>query len=223
MYRSLMYKEWLKIRWGSLFMTLLLIAVNIYIYIILSYNLRFIEAADYWYGIIFMGEEFYNLLTYLPLAAGITIALSQYLPEITDRRIKLSLHLPLKENNILYTFTAFGVAVLSGIFAVAIGSLTIILCVFFPQQIVSQVLLTILPWFLAGFVGYAAVSFIVLEPTWSKRIVYILLSTAVLNLFYENFWYGIYARFLPVLLAIIILLAPAVLFSGLRLKKGIAK
>jgi len=102
MFKSLIFKEWLKIRWASAAVFLVFLLMLGYIYINTAYYMRFIEPTGMWYNVVIRGMIFYGgLYIYLPLFAGILIGITQFVPEIIANRLKLTLHLPMKENTIL--------------------------------------------------------------------------------------------------------------------------
>ena len=110
MIRALFFKEWLKIRWAVLAMLGLFLLAVVIIALNLSYDLRVRNANGYWYNVIIRQMIFYNLLAYIPSLAGIVIGITQFYPELSARRLKLTLHLPLPENKILFTMISFGVS-----------------------------------------------------------------------------------------------------------------
>ena len=55
---------------------------------------------------------------------------------------------------------------------------------FFATELTSRILLTAIPWFTAGITGYLLTAWICLEPTWKRRILNILISAAILRIFF---------------------------------------
>ena len=88
------YKEWLKNRWfyvlAAVFSLLLCLYVTLNLYRLC--NLR--GAAHFWEAALTKDAIFIQLLHYMPLLLGIAAALVQFIPEMLQKRIKLTLHLP---------------------------------------------------------------------------------------------------------------------------------
>ncbi len=122
--KALSYKEWMKTRklvggWILLLAAvsvyayidltytirggwiLLLAAVSVYAYIDLTYTIRMNEAVNVWFGILFQGTSVSALLMYMLPLAGISLAIVQFVPEMTQKRFKLTLHLPASETRLV--------------------------------------------------------------------------------------------------------------------------
>ncbi len=223
MVKSIFYKEWLKIRWAFLAMGILFAGVLIYIYASVGHTFRFNEAPGYWYNIIYRGVKYYSFLQYLPLLAGLVIATVQFVPEIQRKRIKLTFHLPVDEYNVLLAMTGIGYVSLLVIFIVSALCFLAAGYVFFPSNIVHSALGTILPWYLLGLSAYSLASYIILEPMWKRRILYILFAVGFGKLFLNAWFYNIYDRVLLIMIVVTLLLSVSVIYSGHRFKKGVYK
>ena len=94
LFRALSYKEWMKTR-RLIGVMLLLMAVAVgYTYIDLTHEIRLNEAVNVWYGCLFQGTSVAPWMMYLLPLAGIALGVVQYVPEMTQKRLKLTLHLP---------------------------------------------------------------------------------------------------------------------------------
>jgi hypothetical protein len=113
-----------------------------------------------------MGYQYFGYLKYIPLVGGLLIAIAQYFPETINKRIKLSFHLPLKENKILLMMHAFGFGSLLVAYLAIFAVFVVFSASFFPSQIVNDAIISVFPWFLAGFTASFLVALIVLEPVW---------------------------------------------------------
>ena len=99
LFRALSYKEWMKTR-RLIGVMLLLMAVAVgYTYIDLTHEIRLNEAVNVWYGCLFQGTSVAPWMMYLLPLAGIALGVVQYVPEMTQKRLKLTLHLPAGETN----------------------------------------------------------------------------------------------------------------------------
>ncbi|MCK3683394.1 hypothetical protein [Maribellus sp. YY47] len=220
MWKSVIYKEWLKVRWFAIVYALLGILVVGYLFLKVQHDTTFNQTNNYWYLILFKKLNFYRSLQFIPLAGGLLVAIAQYFPETVNKRIKLTFHLPVNENKILLTMMSFGTAILLAAYLVFTLLFTGIAAFYFPTDIIAPALVSLAPWFLAGFAGYYLLALIVLEPVWKYRFLYVLTAATIIPLYFEN---GPAAAYQPVnlsLAVLTILLSIALLFSGYRFRKG---
>jgi len=220
MFKSTIYKEWIKIRlvvWVALGLGLLAL-INIFLKV--RHDILFVDATNYWYSFLFRGYTFFGVLKFLPFVAGLAIAIAQYFPETVNKRIKLTFHLPVSENGVLISMHAFGTAVLVALLALVLGLFTAGSAIFFPGNITDASLLTMLPWFLGGVATYFLVALILLEPMWIYRGLYTVVAAGFITVFYSGASIGAFSPVLLPLAVITLLLSNVVLFSGYRFRKG---
>ena len=220
MWKSICYKEWLKIRWFLIVFTLIGIAVTGYIFLTLKHSFAFTGPRNIWSAVLFQGQQYYKIFKYVPLAGGVIVAFAQYLPEITGKRLKLTFHLPVDENKGLLIMQAFGTFCLIISFLILSGLLGGISLSYFPLQIVTGSTTTVLPWFLAGFSAYFTVSLIILEPSWIYRFCYSLIGISFLAIYFIQAGTATYGPANKGLSVLSILLSVAILFPGYRFRKG---
>lgn len=220
MFKSIIFKEWIKTRWFLLILTLLgLVAVG-NIFLKVQHNITFNEAHKYWYLILFQNQLYYKSLKFVPLAIGLLIAAAQYIPEITDKRIKLTFHLPVEENKVLLMMLAYGLAALLISYALIFVLFTALSHNFLPVEIVNPALSSIFPWFLAGLAAYFLGALVILEAIWKYRIAYVLASAACLMFFFESSIAGGYAMINGKLLVLSLAISLSLTFSAYRFRKG---
>jgi hypothetical protein len=218
--RSIIYKEWIKIRWAlSGILVLGIIALGM-MFLRVRHDIIFVDAANYWYSFLFRGTPYYNLLKYIPLVGGLGLAIAQYFPETVSRRIKLTFHLPVSENEILLKMHLFGAACLFVIFLLLIVTFLIISGMFFPSDIYFPSLISILPWFLGGLAAYFMSALVLLEPIWLYRGIFTVLGGGFISLFYYNSVIGGYKPVIVTLLVLTLGASVTILFSGYRFRKG---
>ena len=178
MIKSMIFKEWLKTRWIILSIIVLTLLVLIKIFLTVAYDIRFYEANNYWYNLIFRNIIFFSWLLYIPALSGLILAIAQYYPEISEKRLKLTLHLPVKEEKILMIMIIYGLISLFIIFVLTILTAGLLCAYFFPAELSKSAMITSYPWFLAGFVTYFSAAGIFIEPRWTQRIAMIIISIA---------------------------------------------
>ena len=110
MWKSIIYKEWLKIRWFAILYAALGVLVVGNIFLKVQHDFEFGQAENYWYSILFQGNRFfeYSLFKFVPFVGALVLAIAQYFPETVNKRIKLTFHLPVNENKALLVMMLFG-------------------------------------------------------------------------------------------------------------------
>lgn len=220
MIKSIVYKEWIKTRWFLLILTILgLLAVG-NIFLKVQHYITFNEAHNYWYLVLFQNQQYFKGLRFIPLVIGLAIALVQYIPEITNKRIKLTFHLPMNENKALLMMLAYGVAVLLLCYALLLVAFTMLSQHFFGAEIVSSALISVTPWFLAGMAAYFLASMVVMEAIWKYRVAYFLSASAFILFFFESGISGAYAPLNWKLAVLTLLISLSLTFSAYRFRKG---
>lgn len=220
MIQSIFYKEWIKLRWGALIAAIALIILSFYT-ISLPYRVvKLHDVSHLWEVMVMKDIVFVDTLKLIPLIMGAFFAVLQFVPEMQDSRLKLTLHLPMNRVSMLaYTLLA-GLLPLLLLFLVSIAIILLGFANLVPVELYSRVFATILPWYLSGVVSYFIVAWIVLEPTWKRRIYNSVLSLAVLSWFFEpekpNSGQGMVVLYLFLLLFSIFM----VYFSVERFRQG---
>ena len=218
--KHLIYKEWLKTRWFASIALLLNLGVLIYIFIALRSNFLSAGGTIYLSTLMTYKTQFFSLYRYIPLGIALLIGLSQFVPEITDKRIKLALHLPLHNLQIIYIMVVYGFVLLFLTMIPGILIFTGLISVYLPAEITIPVLQTMSPWLLGGFCAYFLIATIALEPAWKFRFLYILTSYKVLTLFFMYLSIGNAVSLLPVLCLITGLSGIAPVYTSYRFNKG---
>lgn len=220
MWKSIIYKEWLKTRWLLLASLSLGILVMVYIFLQVRHGMQFVGAVEFWNSILFKGYNFVKIVKFIPLIMGLALAVAQYFPETLNKRIKLTFHLPKDETSLLLGIHAYGVVCLIALFLIFFLVFIAGSIIYFPREIINSTLVTALPWFLGGLAAHFMSALILLEPVWRYRFFYALVGYSFVSLFYVNAGSGAYAPAIPCLLVFTVLSSVVVLFSGYRFRKG---
>ncbi len=222
MWKSVIYKEWLKIKWFVIiFAGIGVLAVG-NIFLKVQHDFTFNEATNYIYRILFMGYQYfgYSLFKFVPAIGALAVAIAQFFPETVNKRIKLTFHLPLNENKVLLMTMLFGTFCLLAAYLVIFLLFWGFSLLYFPVEITGAALLSVSPWFLAGFAIYYFVALIVLEPVWKYRFLYFIVAIAFVPVYLQSALAGAYAPAILILVALTVLLSISLLFSGYRFRKG---
>ncbi len=223
MIKSVLFKEWLKMKsafWGLLGLWLIVV---VYIYFDIAYQLKFFEASIIWYNITVLGMQFYYVLYYIPLLTGLILGITQYVPEITEKRLKLTLHLPVNESKMLLVMSGVGSIMLIAIYAFSLILLVLVSSHYYAKEITYSMLATIIPWYLAGLILYFSASMIILEPIWKRRLLYTPIVLGFVSLLTEDKFYNLYDKSIVKFAFIAIFFFFGVLITGYRFKRGATK
>ena len=221
MIKSMIFKEWLKTRWILLSIIVLTSLVLAKIFLTVAYEIRFYEANNYWYNLIFKNYIFFSWLLYIPALSGLILAIAQYYPEISEKRLKLTLHLPAKEESILMSMIVYGLGALLIIFILTILAGGLLSGYFFPAEICVSVLITAYPWFLAGLVTYLAAAGIFIEPRWTQRIAMIIITISFISCLFYVRTYDLYINSLTEFTILSLLFIVFSLYATNRFRRGV--
>lgn len=184
MEKSLIFKEWVKTR--MVFFISLALAVCIALYAVLMMK-RLVElkGMDHlWLIMLLKDNTFIDIIRYVPLIIGMAVAVAQMVPEMVQKRLKLTLHLPYPQKRLISLMLLTGMVELFVVFLVQALIIFVYDASIMPFEMSCRVMLTTLPWYFAGFAAYLFVSSICLEGTWRRRIILSLLAVSVLMIFF---------------------------------------
>lgn len=221
MYRGLIQKEWIKTRWALLALLLIGIGATAYDLITLHRVITLKGVAHLWEILLSKDVIFFSAIKYQPLLTGIVIAVTQFVPEMTQKRLKLTLHLPLKESHITATMLVYGVVCSLLLYLLQTLLIYGYTSYHLAPQLVAHLLISIAPWLLAGLASYGLSALIVLEPTWRLRVIYLLTAYGVCKLFFVITTPRAYQDMLLTLLALVGILSFSAFVSVRRFKDGI--
>jgi hypothetical protein len=220
MFKSLLYKEWIKLRLYWLLLFVVHLAFCGFLCLRLRHIYRVNEAMAVWSNWIFKGFLFYRIAEYVPLLLAVVLGCLQFFPETLSKRLRLVLHLPLGENRAAAIHLVAGLLMLSAVYLPGLALIAVSGSVYFPADFQANLLLTYTPWVLGGFAAYLLTAFIILEPTWRLRVLYLLYSAALLRLYFMEDFYNSYLRVLLGLAISTALLFLFPLLSTYRFGKG---
>lgn len=220
MWKSIIYKEWIKLKWILLVFVILGVLVLTNIILKVRHDIIFLEATNFWYSILFRGYAYFSVIKFIPLLIGAGVAVAQYFPETVNKRIKLTFHLPINENEILLKMHAFGFGCITAVYGIFYLFFVLISSIYLPVEIVNQAVVTSLPWILGGIASYFMVSLVLLEPIWLYRGLYTLAGFGFVSVYYTRAGLGSFSPVLWTLAVMALMVSIAILFSGYRFRKG---
>lgn len=156
------------------------------IYALMRVNrvVEFRGAAHLWEVLLQKDVVMIDILQYIPLFVGLLLGIVQFVPEMLQKRLKLTLHLPYSQNRMILLMLGMGGMMLGVLFLFNYLVLGSYLYLMLAPELVMRILLTALPWYIAGFTAYLFTAWICLEPGWRGRIVAALMAVGVLRIFF---------------------------------------
>lgn len=184
MTKAIFYKEWLKTR--RVFWVALVVAVCFAVYAVMSMNrVATLKGCDHiWLIMLLKDNTFIDVLQMVPLVIGIAVGVAQMAPEMAQKRLKLTLHLPYPQMRLVALMLLTGIAELIVIFAVQMLIIAIYDMQILASQLVSRVLLTSVPWYICGINAYMITTAICLEGTWRQRVLLGLLGVGMISFYF---------------------------------------
>lgn len=222
MYSAIILKEWLKTR--RVFFLGLILSLLLAVYAILTMNsaIKTFGVVSIWLNMLLKDVSMVDVITYLPLAIGIALGVAQMAPEMSHKRLKLTLHLPYPNMKLIALMLSTGIIEIFVISVIQMAVIAVYDLTILHPYLVGRVMLTMLPWYLAGFLGYMFTAAICLEGTWRMRILLALPSIAILmTLFMQSGVMAAYNRMLLIIILLIIWVAVLSFGSIIRFKEGL--
>jgi len=187
MIKSIFTKEWLKVKFYFYF----LFATSFIILAYFAFNLNFdfatIEPESMmWYRFIQIEQKPYFYLVYFYLIIGAIIAFSQFLPEIIQKRIKLTLHQPLAVSSIANFHLLFGMIILCILFIFLSLSLLIITSLYYPKEIIQIILEDTIAYSFASILLYILLSSLIIEQNKKVQILKAIITALFLFTFIKE-------------------------------------
>ena len=163
---------------------------------------------------------FIDILQYLPALLGVLLAVVQFVPEMAQKRLKLTLHLPFPQWKMILLMSGIGLGALALLFIVQTAVLWGYFHALLVPELVARILLTALPWYLAGLTLYLLTAWICLEPTWKRRLANLLIAVGVCRIFFLSDTPQAYDGMLPWLALLLVCSLFFPLLSVYRFKQG---
>ena len=220
MTKAIFHKEWIKTKGYFYIMLLASLCFTGYSLLRMNRVVSFKGADHIWALLLTRDTIFIETLKYLPLAIGATLAAAQFIPEMQQKRLKLTLHLPYPQQQMILFMLLAGVIQLLVIFLVQYIVLWIYLKQIIAAELVSRILLTASVWYIGGLALYLLTAWICLEPTWKIRIINLLLTAGIIRILFLQDTPEAYNGFLLSLIIFTLLCTVLSLRSVIRFKEG---
>ena len=222
MFKSMIYKEWLKTWTAIACLMLMLIGFTSYNFLALAKNASLQGYGFLWSYAVGKYSILVDNLIYLPAICGLALAAAQFIPETYRKCLKLTLHLPMSQLRTVSIMQGYGLVVLLVFFIIQAASLGIFLGHYLVADIVWRILFSLLTWYCAGLCAYIWAGAIILEPAWRMRIFETVLMLALLSTFYlSSQMMGYSCGILPLATVTTLAAFPLIHYSVRRFKDGV--
>lgn len=220
MTKAIIIKEWIKTR--SVFFIAFAFAMAIAVYSILTMQrLITLKGVDHlWMIMILKDQTFVEMNKYVPAIIGIAVGIAQMVPEMTQKRLKLTLHLPYPMTRLVFLMVATGLVEILMIYLLQAGVVLVYDSTILPGEMVSRVGLTMLPWYLCGLTCYLFTTAICLEGTRGRRVLLGILAVCVALIYFLQPAMEAYNGMIIVLLIAMVVLTILPIGSVIRFKEG---
>jgi len=221
MRRSILYKEFLKTKWALVGIVAVFAVYLAYLFLNISKSAEINGLASIWSYMIVKDSAIFENFKLFPLIAGILLSATQFIPEASHKRLKLTLHLPYPQGRMIALMYCYGILALCVIFALTALAIALFMSGLVAKELVIRIILTSLVWFICGIAGYLWTTAICLEPTWKMRILLLVLLAGVVGVCFLSPIAESYNKFLP-WLAIFVLMGQFLIFYSVsRFKEGL--
>lgn len=222
MFKSMIYKEWLKTWTAIACLMLMLIGFTSYDFLALAKNASLQGYGFLWSYAVGKYSILVDNLIYLPVICGLALAAAQFIPETYRKCLKLTLHLPMSQLRTVSIMQGYGLVVLLVFFIIQAASLGIFLGHYLVADIVWRILFSLLTWYCSGLCAYIWAGAIILEPAWRMRIFETVLMLALLSTFYlSSQMMGYSCGILPMATVTTLAAFPLIHYSVRRFKDGV--
>ncbi len=220
MIKAIFYKEWIKTKWVIILGSTFLLGSSLFLMFNFFRVVGIKGMAHMWEVMIHRDAVFIDKIEYLPVLIAMVLAIAQFVPEMHNKCLKLTLHLPFDASKMIGAMLGYGFVILSLVFGV---NALIINCGFysgFTSEMLSRMALTSVVWYIGAITAYFLTSWVVLEPTWKRRIANGGISALCLKVLYFPAGAEAYNDFIPYLLLFMVASSTFAFSSVSRFKEG---
>lgn len=172
MFRSIFQKEWLKLKFYTLISLVLVVSSLVYFGFNLNFAFSTVEPESMmWYKFIHLENKPYFYLSYLYLFTGMVIAFAQFLPEKIQKRVKITVHLPLNMNKIVWLHLLIGIFVITALSTFFSWVLLNIIAYYYPDEVVRIAFKDTIAYTFASIVLYIGTASVIIEQ--NKKLMFL--------------------------------------------------
>ena len=196
-------KEYVKTRTSMLILFALGISLAAVIYFDLNRLFMLDHPEIVWYHTLDLKQIPYGIFKYLPMLSATVFCFCQFLPEMRDERLRISLHLPCPLGLLLLAHIVYGLILLMALMIAESGAILIILGRKYPLAYLPEAFWTMLPWCLAGIYAYLCCAWVLLEPKKKTKVLGLILGVCICTPLFQHYTPGAFSTaYLPFILGI---------------------
>ncbi|WP_418185298.1 DUF4857 domain-containing protein [Aliarcobacter vitoriensis] len=182
MLKSIFLKEFMKLKYFLILSIIFYIILLSYYYFKLNFEFSTIEPESMmWYKFAQLENKPYSYFLYFYIIFGITFAFAQFLPEIIQKRVKLTIHLPLSLTKITFYHVTISIIIIllfSTLFSIL---LLVINNQYYPKELVEIMIKDSFTFALISIISYSLVSALIIEQ--NKKVFILKLLIFILFIF----------------------------------------
>ncbi len=167
--RAVAYKESIKTRHSILLLTLFNIAVLFWNFLSVRRLFMLDHSEVVWYRVMDLGQVPYTSLSMIPPLTALIFCAVQFLLEMRDARIRISLHTPCDSSIMVLAHAFYGILFLTTLFALDALLLFFTMHHYFPYEVAISAVYDAMPWFVSGLFVYLGGCFVLLEPQIKRK------------------------------------------------------
>ncbi|MDR2400237.1 MAG: hypothetical protein LBD73_01125 [Deferribacteraceae bacterium] len=219
MFFQIWRKEYLKLN-KALF-ALLLVHIGVAVYHYLRIRNAFIvnEPVLLWSDIIEKGGIFFSRFEKPLYLSSVILAVLQFYPETDKRRLRISCHLPMNEQVMLWGMLAFSILTVTIYWFLDLAAACLTGLRYFPYDVYSQQPLIMFYWYIKALVFYAVSAVLTLELSWGDKFRRGIMLAGFYNLINMSVYNSPLIYLIPLILTALIFI-PAVYYPALRFREG---
>lgn len=220
MIKAIFYKEWIKIRWYGILAFILSIGFAGYAMLRVA-RICSLKGVDHlWIVMLQRDAIFVDFLQFVPLFAGLGLAIVQFVPEMYHKSFKLTLQLPVRATRSVAAMLGFGVMLLIAVFLPTLVVMWGYLQSVLAFELWTHIVWSTLPWYLAGIAAYLLTAWVTIEPTWRHRLTDGVVALLLLRVYFLAPTPEAYNGFLPLLTVVTLCYGLLTILSLTRFRDG---
>lgn len=221
MIKSIFYKEWLKTRHFCITGLAIILGFTVHSLFRIERVIDFQGISHIWEILLEKDTVLIEQLAFFPACFGLILALVQFMPEMAQKRLKLTLHLPFPHTGMIMSMTGYGIAILLGIYFLQAAAISAYFSRIIVSELTLRIMSSVLLWDICGLTVYLLTAWICLEPSWKRRAANILISAGLCRIFFLSQMPQAYIGMTGWLCLILLFALWTPVFSVWRFRQGV--
>ncbi|MFV0480898.1 MAG: hypothetical protein ACK5LP_02830 [Campylobacteraceae bacterium] len=181
--KAIYFKEWIKLKRLVIVPFLVLIAFIIDAYMKYKGVISIHGSSALWLDLIYKQSIHFAKLEWALIGGGVWFACLQFIPECSNKRLRLLFHLPVSYKFSMYSMLSLGVMLNLLLLLIASFGLFIVFnTLHFPYELYIPMIKTIFPWSLAGIVAYFVTATVIAEPMILRKLGFVFVGAIYISL-----------------------------------------